>query len=122
MTTPTIDAVYPTLPVWQDLRPYLVNGWEQRGQNVCAYKITGNDLETVALLQIGNEPVIAEGLPSLTGGTRDIEATASQGGVSVPVRIYWGAGGSLVVRPGYWTRYLQDGSYSTLTFSWRGPR
>ncbi|WP_300345510.1 hypothetical protein [Nesterenkonia sp.] len=122
MTTPATDAVYPTLPVWQDLRPYLVNGWEQWGSNVCAFKVDRNEMEIQAALLIGDSDVVAEGLPPTTGGTRLITALANRGGNSLGVNMRWMGNGQLRINSGPWTRHLSDGQYGELSFNWRGPR
>lgn len=97
---------YPTADPWTDLAPLLVNGWGSRGGAPCGFKTDGNDLKISAAFWVGNDAVIASGIPQLAGGPRWFSAFAQSPSASRPLTVKL-ANGNLFIESNQWD-WAQD--------------
>lgn len=61
---PDAQQPYPSVEPWVDLRPYVVNGWDNGNAWPFTARIEGNSAEMFLYTRMGTDLVIAEGLPA----------------------------------------------------------
>lgn len=112
---------YPQQDGWQDLTPFLANGWSQRGLVPCGFKADGNNLIVSAAVWIGDTNVVAEGLPDLlTGvGARILNGFLQSGDAATVVGVRWESDGRLTMQSGH---FDIAASYASLVVSGEVPR
>lgn len=92
---------FPDLHGWQDLAALLVFGWSPEEGVRCGIKLAGNDAKISAVLLVGDDRVIAQGLPTLDG-SRDLQGTFQTGSDYLPTTVRWRDDGTLLLQSAQW--------------------
>lgn len=112
---------YPDLDPCIDIRPFLINGWGQKGNAACAIRAEGNTMQVIARLTIGTDRIITSGMPNLhsSSGGKLIPASIPLGGGDfLASTVIWASDGNLAM---HWT-WSPDSSMNEVIAAGTVPR